>query len=362
MGALSYPGTNMTRIVIIDDQAISRKLLAKLVGTLEDGPEVQSFADPVEALESIGRNPPDLVLTDYKMPHLDGVSFIRLLREMPQCTDVPIVVVTCIEDREIRYRALEAGATDFLTKPVDHVECRARCRNLLMLRRQQQIIKDRNRWLERRIADATAAIRTRERETLIRLAKAGEYRDEETGNHVLRMARYSRLIADELGLSHDDSRAIEIAAPMHDIGKIGIPDAILLKPGRHTPDEFATMKCHTLIGYDILKESPSKYLQMGATIALGHHEKYDGSGYPYGLAGEDIPLAARIVAVADVFDALTSVRPYKPAWPVQDALGYLRKERGGHFDPSCVDGFFKQFDRVKEVLHELADNRMQQSR
>jgi len=352
----------MTRIAIIDDQAISRKLLAKLVGTIEEGAEVHSFADPVQALSWIEANPPDLVLTDYKMPNLDGVAFTRLLRDMPQCSDVPLVVVTCIEDREIRYQALEAGATDFLTKPVDHVECRARCRNLLTLRRQQQIIKDRNHWLERRVSEATAAVRTRERETLMRLAKAGEYRDEETGNHVLRMARYSRLIAEELNLTSDECRTIAIAAPMHDIGKIGIPDAILLKPGRHTPEEFEVMKRHTLIGYEILKESPSKYLQMGATIALGHHEKYAGGGYPHGLVGEEIPLPARIVAVADVFDALTSVRPYKPAWPVQDALTYLREQRGKHFDPHCVDAFLSQLGRALEVYHDLSDAPAQQSR
>lgn len=351
----------MTRIVIIDDQAISRKLLDKLVGTIEQNAEVRAFADPLEALAWIERNTPDLVLTDYKMPNMDGIAFIRQLRQMPYCADVPLVMVTCIEDREIRYRALEAGATDFLTKPVDQVECRTRCRNLLTLRHQQQIIKDRNRWLERRVTEATDAIRTRERETLIRLAKAGEYRDEETGNHVLRMARYSRLIAEELGLSHEETKVIETASPMHDIGKIGIPDAILLKPGKHTPDEFTIMKRHTLIGYEILKESPSKYLQMGATIALGHHEKFDGSGYPYGLRGEEIPLAARIVAVADVFDALTSVRPYKQAWPVQDAVTYLRKQRGLHFDPSCVDRFLARLNRVMDIFRELSDEPHSQS-
>ena len=345
----------MTRIVIIDDQAISRKLLDKLVGTIEQSAEVRSFADPVEALAWIEQNTPDLVLTDYKMPNLDGISFTRLFRQMPYCADVPLVMVTCIEDREVRYQALEAGATDFLTKPVDQVECRARCRNLLTMRHQQQIIKDRNRWLELRVRDATNAIRTRERETLIRLAKAGEYRDEETGNHVLRMARYSRLIAEELGLSAEETKVIEIAAPMHDIGKIGIPDAILLKPGKHTAEEFAIMKRHTLIGYDILKESPSKYLQMGATIAVGHHERFDGSGYPYGLRGEEIPLCARIVAVADVFDALTSVRPYKHAWPVQDAVAYLRKQRGLHFDPNCVDRFLARFHRIMDIYRDLPD-------
>ena len=352
----------MTRIVIIDDQAISRKLLEKLVGTIELHAEVRPFADPIEALAWIEGNTPDLVLTDYKMPNLDGVSYTRQFRQMPYCADVPLVMVTCIEDREVRYQALEAGATDFLTKPVDQVECRTRCRNLLTLRHQQQIIKDRNRWLERRVSEATNAIRTRERETLMRLAKAGEYRDEETGNHVLRMARYSQLIAEELGLSAEETKVIEIAAPMHDIGKIGIPDAILLKPGKHTPDEFAIMKRHTLIGYEILKESPSKYLQMGATIALGHHEKFDGSGYPYGLRGEEIPLAARIVAVADVFDALTSVRPYKQAWPVQDAVAYLRKQRGTHFDPGCVDRFLARFNRVMDIYQALSDEPHSQSK
>lgn len=345
----------MTRIVIIDDQAISRKLLDKLVGTIEQSADVRSFADPVEALAWIEQNTPDLVLTDYKMPNLDGIAFTRLFRQMPYCADVPLVMVTCIEDREIRYQALEAGATDFLTKPVDQVECRARCRNLLTMRHQQQIIKDRNRWLELRVRDATNAIRTRERETLIRLAKAGEYRDEETGNHVVRMARYSRLIAEELGLSAEETKVIEIASPMHDIGKIGIPDAILLKPGKHTPEEFAIMKRHTLIGYDILKDSPSKYLQMGATIAVGHHEKFDGSGYPYGLRGAEIPLCARIVAVADVFDALTSVRPYKHAWPVQDAIAYLRKQRGLHFDPDCVDRFLARLNRIMDIYRDLPD-------
>ncbi len=351
----------MTRIVIIDDQAISRKLLDKLIGTIEQSAEVRSFSDPIEALAWIEQDTPDLVLTDYKMPNLDGISFTRLFRQLPDCMDVPLVMVTCIEDREIRYQALEAGATDFLTKPVDQVECRARCRNLLTMRRQQHIIKDRNRWLESRVSEATGAVRTRERETLIRLAKAGEYRDEETGNHVLRMARYSQLIAEELGLPAQESKSIGISAPMHDIGKIGIPDAILLKPGKHTPEEFAIMKRHTLIGYDILKESPSKYLQMGATIAVGHHEKFDGSGYPYGLRAEEIPLCARIVAVADVFDALTSVRPYKHAWPVQDAVSYLRKQRGSHFDPACVDRFLARLNRVMDIYRELSDEPARQT-
>jgi two-component system response regulator RpfG len=266
-------------------------------------------------------------------------------------------MVTSVEDRDVRYRALEAGATDFLTKPVDHHEFRARARNLLLMRRQQNIIKDRAMWLEERVAEATREILLRERETLLRLAKAGEHRDELTGNHVLRMASYSRIIAQELGLPAEECENIELSAPMHDIGKIGVSDAILLKEGKLTASEFSVLKKHTEIGYEILKGSPSKFLQMGALIALRHHEKFDGTGYPNGLRGEGIPLVARIVAVADVYDALTTRRPYKRAWTPDEALEYLCTERGRHFDPTCVDAFCARIDRAARIQFELADAR-----
>lgn len=351
----------MSKILIIDDQTIGRKLLEKLVSTLDEDTEIQAFGDPVQALEWAHEHSPDLVLTDYKMPHINGVEFTRRFRSIPHCADIPLIMITCIEDRALRYQALESGATDFLTKPVDHLECRARCKNLLTLRQQQRIIKDRAAWLEQQVSDATVEIRLREQETLLRLAKAGEYRDEETGNHVLRMARYSALIAEALGLPREECSLIERSSPMHDIGKIGIPDTILLKPGKHTPEEFEVMKRHTLIGYDILKDSPSKYLQMGAVIALGHHEKFNGQGYPYGLARDKIPLAARIVALADVFDALTSVRPYKAAWSLQDSITYVRKQRGQHFDPDCIDAFIGQMDTVIEIYSNLRDTPTAQS-
>jgi two-component system, response regulator RpfG len=343
----------MTRILIIDDQSTSRQILEELVSSLGRDIVTESFADPLTALAWVHTNQPDLVLTDYKMPSMDGVEFTRRLRAL--YPDVPLVMVTSMEDREIRYQALEAGATDFLTKPVDHTECRARCHNLLTLRRQQLIIKDRAHWLEDKVNQATQEIRTREQETLLRLAKAGEYRDEETGCHVLRMARFSSLIAERLGLSEEERHVIETAAPMHDIGKIGTPDNILLKPGKLDAEELAIMRTHARIGYEILKDSPSKYLQMGAVIARGHHEKFDGSGYPDGLAGEAIPLPARIVAVADVFDALTSERPYKHAWSIQDALQYLQTEQGRHFDPVCVQAFLTQLDKVLHIRRQLQD-------
>jgi len=343
----------MARILIIDDQSTSRQVLEELLSSLDKEIVTESFADPLTALAWARTNPPDLVLTDYKMPHMNGVEFTRRLRAL--YLDVPLVMVTSMEDREIRYQALAAGATDFLTKPVDHIECRARCHNLLTLRRQQLIIQDRARWLEDRVSQATGEIRIREQETLLRLAKAGEYRDEETGCHVLRMARFSSLIAERLGLSDEERHVIETAAPMHDIGKIGTPDNILLKPGKLDAEELVIMRTHAYIGYEILKDSPSKYLQMGAVIARGHHEKFDGSGYPDNLAGEAIPLPARIVAVADVFDALTSERPYKRAWPIQDALQYLQTEQGRHFDPVCVQAFLSQIDKVLRIRQQLQD-------
>jgi two-component system response regulator RpfG len=213
----------------------------------------------------------------------------------------------------------------------------------------------RSEELEKAVSEATRRILEREQETLFHLAKAGEYRDSDTGNHVLRMARFSRLIAEGLGLDENRCSLIEMAAPMHDIGKIGIPDNILLKPGKLNHEEFSIMKTHTSIGYHILKNSHSKYISLGAEIALSHHERYDGSGYPNGLKEKSIPLDARIVAVADVYDALTSERPYKKAWSNQEALEYISANKGSHFDPECVQAFMLQFSKISLVQQQLQD-------
>ncbi|HHJ14448.1 MAG TPA: response regulator [Gammaproteobacteria bacterium] len=350
----------MASVLVIDDQAISRQILDRIVRSIQPELEVFPFEGAEPALEWLKENTADLILSDYKMPGMNGIEFLEAVRGLPSAKDVPIVIVTSHEQKDVRYRALELGATDFITKPIDHTECRARFRNLLQLQQQRLIIENRANWLESRIDEATRAIREREKETLMRLAKAGEYRDEETGNHVVRMAKFSRVIAEALGLDEQRCSCIELAAPMHDIGKIGVPDQILLKPGRLTPAEFEIIKQHTLIGYEILKDSPSKYLNMGAEIALGHHEKFDGSGYPYGLAGHDIPLSARIVAVADVFDALGSVRYYKQAWEESRILQLLREERGRHFDPECVDAFFDRLEHIREIKHSLPDGKLRE--
>jgi two-component system response regulator RpfG len=343
----------MSRVLIVDDQLISRMILEQLVRSLGDDTEAVSFADPVEALQWAKGNPHDLVLTDLKMPNMNGVEFTHWMRNTPSCNDVPIIVITCMDDQMTKYRALEAGATDFLTKPIDHHECRARCRNLLKLREQQGIIRDRARWLENEIAEKTNALQLREKETLLRLAKAGEYRDSDTNGHVFRMANTARRIAETLGMDADYCDVIEQAAPMHDIGKIGVPDHILTKPGRLTAQERVIMQDHAEIGYEILRDSPSQYLQYGATIAYCHHERFDGGGYPRGLAGTDIPLEARIVAIADVFDALLSARPYKQPWPMEKAIALVRSESGRHFDPDCLDAMLSCLDQI------LADRGLQ---
>ena len=341
--------------MIVDDRPTARSVLTGLARSIEPGLHVESFADPQAALDRAAEQTPDLIISDYRMPDMDGIEFIRRLRALPRLEEIPVLIVTVVEDRKIRYQALESGATDFLTRPIDPQECRARCRNLLSLRRSQKIVMDRAKWLEEQVVQATCDSRTREKETLLRLAKAGEYRDEGTGNHIIRMARYASLIANELKLSAMECDEIESSAPMHDIGKIGIPDHILLKPGPLDDEEQHIMRTHTQIGYQMLSDSPSRYLQMAAVIALGHHEKFDGTGYPHKLAGDAIPLPARIVAVGDVFDALTSVRPYKKAWEIKQVLKHIESESGRHFDPDCVQAFLRRKDEVIQIVQDHSD-------
>ena len=343
------------RIVIVDIPGTARSLLENVARTLEPGAVVDSYAEPSAALAQMQLNAPDLIITDSRLPGWSGNEFIRRIRAERGLAAVSILLVTLADDRQIRSEALENGVTDFLFRPLDLQECRARCRNLLALRRSQQAMAEQTRWLEDQVMHATGEVRARERETLLKLAKAGEYRDLDTGNHIIRMSKYSRLIAEAMQLKTIECDEIEAAAPMHDIGKIGIPDPILLKPGPHTPDEQIIMRTHPEIGHRILAGSPSRYLQLGAVIALHHHERFDGNGYPQGLAGEDIPLAARIVTVADVFDALTSRRPYKKAWPFQDALDFIQSESGKHFDPACTQAFELRLDAVAVIMRELGE-------
>lgn len=358
MSNADFPTTdyrNQTmRVVIIDDTPVNLALMQALVARVENC-ESRTFADPQEGLAHCMGTQPDLLIVDYMMPGLDGIELIRRFRAEPDNQDVPILMVTAAHEKEVRYQALEGGATDFLSKPIDKNEFIPRARNMLRLRQHALMLANRADELADAVRRATANIHERERETVTRLAKAAEFRDPETGSHIHRMAHFSAMIGRELGLDHATCDMLLAAAPMHDVGKLGTPDAILLKPGRLTPDEFEIMKRHASIGHEILKDSASPVLRMAAEIALTHHEKFDGSGYPGGLAGEGIPLIGRIVAVADVFDALTSARPYKRAWTLEDARGFLEQGRGAHFDPACVDVFLAQWDAVLAIRARFQD-------
>lgn len=340
------------KVVVVDDTQLNLTLVQHLVRKLPDC-EPLCFLDPVEALAWCAAHTPDLLIVDYMMPELDGIELSRQCRALHP--GVPILMVTANHETEIRVQALQVGVNDFLNKPLNNVEFSARAKNMLDLRRFFKQAEDRAVWLADEVKKATAQIVEQERETIFCLAKAAEYRDPETGAHVMRMAHYSRHVARMLGLPEDQQDLLLEAAPMHDIGKVGTPDLILLKPGRLSPQEFVIMKEHATIGYEILSTSSSPMLKVAAEIAHTHHEKFDGSGYPRGLAGEAIPLFGRAVAVADVFDALTSERPYKKAWTIDQAVQMLRDGAGKHFDPACVDAFLSDFDSVLEIKERFVD-------
>ena len=344
----------MSRIAVIDDSVINLTLLGALVSALGDC-EPLLFAESPEGLVWCSENLPDLVVVDYMMPQIDGIEFIARLRAVAGREDVPILMITANDDRDVLYEALQMGATDFLTKPVDRIEFSARVHNMLALGASRRKLADRAAWLADEVAKATTAVHAREQELLFRMSRAAEFRDPETGAHIQRMSHYSRLIAGALGLPTDDQQLILLAAPMHDVGKIGISDHILLKPSALTSDEFAVMKTHAELGFELLKGSESAVLQMAASIAISHHEKYDGSGYPFGLAGEAIPLFGRIVAIADVFDALTSARPYKKPWPIEQALSHVRSGSGRHFDPGGVEALLSCQDDILDIHAQYRD-------
>ncbi|MFT3762313.1 MAG: two-component system response regulator [Pseudoxanthomonas sp.] len=337
-------------IVIVDDQSSARTLAREVIEDISPELAVYDFDDPLSALAWCESNRTDLLLLDYRMPGMDGLELARRFRRLPMHRDIPIILVTIVGDEPVREAALEAGIIDFLVKPVRPRELRARCHNLLQLRQQSESVKQRALSLEQRLLSSMHEVEERERETLSRLARAIEYRDTGTSAYLERMARFAGLIAEQLGLPEEEVRAIELAAPLHDIGKIAIPDAILLKAGPLTDEETATMRRHPMIGHELLSDSQNRFIRTGATIARSHHERYDGSGYPEGLRGEEIPLEARIVAVADVLDALLSPRPYKKAWELDAALEYLQAQRGRLFDPVCVDALLHDRERLTDIV------------
>lgn len=336
------------RLMVVED---NRTNLLVLKGILQkfEGCDVEAFLDPVEAAERAEAEPFDLIIVDYIMPDLDGREFIIRLRRHERYRHVPIVMITADGNRQTRIDSISAGATDFLNKPIDPVELKARIGNLLVLRRQQIDLERRNEWLAEEVEKATRYLAEREEEVIWRLSRALEYRDTDTGDHTFRVATVARLIANELNLGKDAAKTIYLATPLHDVGKVAIPDSILGKPGPLTPEETTVMRAHVHIGEAILADGASDLVRMAATIASSHHERWDGRGYPNKLAGEDIPLEGRIAAVADVFDALCSPRPYKAAWPLERAREEIQQGAGSQFDPACVAAFERRWPDIEQL-------------
>lgn len=358
MGAL--PFCEPKHILLVDDEAEILDFLESHFQSL--GHQVDRASDGCEALKKLSKST-DLILLDIKMPGMDGFEVAQKVREHSQHFDVPILMTTALGDKENRLRAVEAGVNDFLAKPIDILELNIRSNSLLKMKEAQDAIKFHQLELEEKIKERTLSLRealgdvleaqkkTREAhlETIHHLAVAAEYRDNDTGAHIRRVSEYCGLIADGLNLPLKKVDLIRHASPMHDIGKIVVPQRILMKEGKLEPEEWAIMKQHPTVGADILRGSSSDLLQTAEMIAISHHEKWDGSGYPLGLSGESIPIEGRICAIGDVFDALTSTRPYKEAYSPETAFAIIHDEQGTHFDPKLAGIFFQKRDEIIEI-------------
>ena len=345
------------RVLVLDDSELNNLLMTEALRAVPDCEPI-AFLYPREAMAFIAGASATIgaAIVDYDMPEMNGLEVVAAARALPDFAHVPIMMVTSSDQRALKRQALQAGATDFLTKPIDAVEVAARVTNLLALDRARRAEAERATILAAEVAKAVAVVETRERELVTLLMMAAEHRDSETGDHVVRVADYVTLIAEALGLPGERIRALGLASTMHDIGKLSVPDAILLKPGPLNSAERKTMERHALTGARILDASTSDLIRLAAEIARSHHERWDGAGYPVGLRGEEIPLSGRITAVADVFDALTSERPYKAAWTPERARETLMLEAGRHFDPDCVAAFVS---RWPSVLRRLASKEPQ---
>jgi putative two-component system response regulator len=340
------------KLCIVEDEPISRAVLAGITSSMP-GLSVEAFADPAAAIEACRHRAFDLMIVDQQMPGMTGTEVIRALRELPDYRHVPIIMVTADNNRAVKLEAIHAGATEFLAKPTDPDELRLRVGNLLDLRQAQRALADRAYHLAHEVRAATRRITEREEELIWRLARAIEYRDGQTGEHITRVARVSLYLAQALHQPTTFCHNLFLAAPLHDTGKLAVPDAILNKPGRLTMAEMDVMRRHTVVGGEILSDGTSDLVCMAQDIALAHHERWDGTGYPHGLSREQIPLSARIVAVADVIDALCSERIYKPAWTPQRARAEILRLSGSHFDPACVGALIRSWNRIEPVLTEI---------
>ena len=338
---MNAPTPTECRILILDDETANLRALEAVLSSAGYS-NLKCLNDPRQALATFAEYAPDLVVLDFHMPHLDGLALIDQLVGVIRPDDyLPILMLTGDTTSEAKQQALSRGAHDFLPKPLNRTEVQLRVKNLLQTRCLHLQIKAHNTSLEKQVQARTVQFAEAQVEMLQRLVLASEYRDDETGEHTQRVGILSATLASAIGQSEQQVEMLRLAAPLHDIGKIGIPDRIFLKAGKLTPEEFEIMKSHTTVGGEILGRSPLPILQLARQVALSHHERWDGSGYPQAIAGEMIPLTARIVAVVDVFDALTHARPYKEAWPVEKAIDTIKKESGRHFDPTLVEAFLR---------------------
>ncbi|AEH22229.1 response regulator receiver modulated metal dependent phosphohydrolase [Thermodesulfobacterium geofontis OPF15] len=349
------------KILVVDDDASTRENLKEILSL--EGYQVYTAENGKEALEMLSHLNPDIMVVDLFMPELDGISLCKIVKNNTETVDIGIILITAANDIDSRIKGLAGGADDFLNKPFLIPELKARIASLSKIKKYRDFLKNYQNLLEREVEKKTSElqklylqlqiayneIKDLSLEIIYRLAKAAEFKDEYTGFHIQRIGFYSTKIAEHLGLSKEQVELIKYSSPLHDIGKLRIPDHILLKPGPLTKDEWEIMKTHTIMGAKILEGSKIKYLKAAEKIALLHHEKWDGTGYPYGLKGKKIPLFARIVSIADVFDALTSDRPYRKAFSVEEAFEIIKNESGKHFDPELVEIFLKIKDEIIEI-------------
>ena len=351
------PDTN--RILIVDDTSENLAILGELLSGYR-----RNFAlNGIDALAQLhAGDPPDLILLDVMMPGMDGFEVCHRLKSDAKLREIPVIFITAMDDSAAETKGFALGAVDYITKPFNAAVVKARVKTHLDLKAAKESLAQQNQILETQVAartvelkDALEQVTHGSLETIHRLAHAAEFKDKCTGEHVVRMSQYSAVVADRMGLGGKEVELLLHAAPMHDIGKIGIPDRVLLKPGKLDPDELKIMQEHAAIGARILSGSDSPIIKLAEEIALSHHERWDGGGYPNKLKGTDIPLAARIAAIADVFDALTTLRPYKRAFDISEALELISNERGCHFDPTVTDSFLGVVDKILQIKSRLAD-------
>ncbi len=350
----------MAIVLLCDDELMNRKVASKILN--KEGFEVVEATNGQEAIEILKEQAIDLILMDLMMPIMDGFEATKIIKEDDELCSIPLIVISALSDKQAITKCLKLGANDYLTKPIDIFEFQLKVKNAIKLGSYQNMLKNHKKILEQEVAEKTQELQLalyelqkNEKDIISILGKTAEFRDNETSMHTVRVGEISALISKKLNFSDEDAELMRLAAPMHDMGKVGIPDSILLKPGKLDDYEFEIMKTHSTIGHTILSHKDSPLLKLAAQIAITHHEKYNGYGYPNGLSADEIPLSGAIVAVVDVFDALLSERPYKKAFSLEKTLEIIKNDSGTHFNPKVVDVFLNSLDEIMQIRQSFQD-------